>query len=324
MTQMPFASIVVAAYNAQDTIARCLEALLAQDYPAFEVIVVDNGSGDKTRELASARRVTLLEEPRRGWPAARNRAWHFSRAPLVANIDADCFAERTWLRELVAALAADPGAGCAVGRTFVERGVTLAQQFYAANDPFNIEKYVQGTARAAGRACPWGGGNNCFRREVIEAVGGYDAETYTSGADREYHVRFEAATGLRTIYVPTAVIWHAARGSAGEFFRNAAKYAADAVLHAEFDPGTRDYLRGYVRRNLGFIARNVAGLAWRGAKLLVGRETRLRAAQPFFYIAQELGSIWGVMRGRRRVAASRKRHPRFDIPDSSAETQRPK
>ncbi|HPD13623.1 MAG TPA: glycosyltransferase [Planctomycetota bacterium] len=339
----PFVSVVVAAYNARDTLARCLEALLGQEYPAFEVIVVDNASTDDTREIASrycgranresrescgsgsrhldasdspdsrfpaaSRRVTLLDEPRRGWPAARNRAWHWCKAPLVANIDADCFAEPTWLRELVAALEREAGAGCAVGRTFVEPGATLAQQFYAANDPFNIEKYVQRTERAFGRACPWGGGNNCFRREVIEAVGGYDAETYTSGADREYHKRFEEATGLRTVYVPEAVIWHVARGSAGEFFRNAAKYACDAVVHAQFDPGVAAHLRGYVRRNLGFIGRNAAGLVWRAAKFLVGRETRLRVSQPFFYSVQELGSIWGHLKGRRRVAA-RKRHKR--------------
>jgi len=303
----PFVSVVVAAYNSQDTMARCLEALLRQEYPAFEVIVVDNASTDDTRRIAQGLPVKLLDEPRRGWPAARNRAWHWSKAPLVANIDADCFAEPTWLRALVAALDRDPGAGCAVGRTFVEPGATLAQQFYAANDPFNIEKYVRRTERAFGRACPWGGGNNCFRREVLEAVGGYDAETYTSGADREYHKRFEEATGLRTLYAPEAVIWHVARGSAGEFFRNAAKYASDAVVHAQFDPGVQAHLRGYVRRNLGYIARNVAGLVWRAARFLVGRETRLRVAQPWFYTVQELGSIWGHLRGRRRVAAMKRR-----------------
>jgi len=339
-SEMPLVSIVVAAYNSAATIARCIEALLALDYPDREIIVVDNASSDDT--LAIARRycaganrescesresgvisvdsldspdsrlstpscpVILLEEPRRGWPAARNRAWHYSKAPLVANIDADCFAEPSWLSELAAALQADPAAGCAVGRTHVEPGKTLAEQHYAACDPFNIEKYVQGTARAFGRACPWGGGNNCFRREVIEAVGGYDADTYTSGADREFHKRFEDATGLRTIYAPKAVIWHVARGSAGEFFRNAAKYASDAVVHAQFDPGVAARLRWLVLRNLGYICRNAAGLAWRGAKFLVGRESKLRLAQPWFYSIQALGSIWGHLKGHRRSKSSTK------------------
>ncbi|MFP4058081.1 MAG: glycosyltransferase [Candidatus Brocadiia bacterium] len=303
--EAPFASVVVAAYNAQATLPRCLEALLALDYPDYEIIVVDNASTDATAAIAARYPVALLTEPRRGWPAARNRAWHFSKAPLVANIDADCFAEPQWLAELVAAVLAEPGVGCAVGRTRVERGTTLAQQFYAANDPFNIEKYVHRTARAAGRACPWGGGNNVFRREVLEAVGGYDAATYTSGADREYHRRIDQHTPYRTVYAPRAVIWHVARGSMGEFFRNAAKYAADAVAHAQFDPGVAAHLRGYIRRNLGYFARNLAGLVYRGAKYLAGRETRLRVAQPVFWNAQALGSIWGHLKGRRRLAARR-------------------
>ena len=302
MSNQPFVSIVIAAYNSEATIARCIEALQGLDYPGFEIIVVDNASTDRTREVAARYAVTLLDEPRRGWPAARNRAWHYSKAPLVANIDADCFAEPSWLRALVDALAADPQAACAVGRTRVEEGTTLAQRFYASCDPFNIEKYVKGTARAAGRACPWGGGNNCFRREAIEAVGGYDAETYTSGADREFHRRVEALTGRRTVYAPDALIWHVARGSLGEFFRVSAKYAADAVVHAQFDPGVAGYLKGYVGKNLVFIARNLAGFLYRGVRFLVGLEGRQRLVQPLFYSVQSLGTIWGVLRGRRRLA----------------------
>lgn len=297
----PIASIVVAAYNSASTMARCIEALLAQDYANREVIVVDNASKDATRSIAARYPVRVLDEPRRGWPAARNRAWHYSAAPLVANIDADCFAEPTWLSELVAAILADPHAGCAVGRTKVEPGKSLAQKFYASCDPFNLEKYVQNTARAAGRRCPWGGGNNVFRRDVMEAVGGYDAATYTSGADREYHKRFEDQTAYRTIYAPKALIWHVARGSAAEFFRQSAKFARDAVVHAEFDPGVAAQMNGYVRRNLGNVARCTAGFFWRGAKFLVGRESAPRVAEPIFWSIHALGSVWGHLQGRRRV-----------------------
>ena len=304
--QEPSVSVVVAAYNSEATIGRCIEALQKLDYPDHEIIVVDNASTDNTRATASRYAVIVLDEARRGWPAARNRAWHYSKAPLVANIDADCFAEPGWLRELVAALEADPKAGCAVGRTKVEPGTTLAQRFYSQSDPFNIQKYLDGTPSAAGRSCPWGGGNNCFRREVIEAVGGYDALTYTSGADREYHKRFEEQTGLRTVYAPEAVVWHVARGSVGEFFRVAAKYSADAVLHARLDPAIAARLDGHVRRNLGFLARNTVGFFWRAAKLLVGRASSFAVAEPIFWNAQALGAIWGHAKGRRRLAAARR------------------
>lgn len=306
MNEQPFVSVVVAAYNCEAVIGRCIERLQALDYPDYEIIVVDNASTDGTREVAAGCDVILLDETRKGWPAARNRAWHLSKAPLVANIDSDCFAEPGWLRELVAALLADPQAGCAVGRTKVEEGATLAERFYASCDPFNIEKYVQGTARAAGRQCPWGGGNNVLRREIVEAVGGYDAITYTSGADCEFHRRFEEATGLGTIYAPRAIIWHMARGSVGQFFGQAAKYAADAVVNAQLDPGMAAYIHHYLLRNIGYLLRNTAGFVYRGARFLVGRGTWLSVVEPFFWNVQCLGSIWGHVRGKCRVAAARR------------------
>ena len=345
MSDQPFASIVVAAYNNQATIARCLKALQHLEYPDYEILVVDNASTDKTRTVISDSRfpisdcqdqkpktknqkcLVLLDEPRRGWPAARNRAWHYSKASLVANIDADCFAEPGWLAKLVAALLADAQAGCAVGRTKVEEGRTLAQRFYAASDPFNFEKFLPPQPPAPSRELhaqsgnrqseignrnsvdtpSWGGGNNVVRREVIEAVGGYDAVTYTSGADREFHRRFEERTAYRTVYAPEARIWHVARGSAGEFFRVAAKYADDAVVHAQFDAGLRERVRGSVGRNLRAVFRNAAGLVYRGARFLVGRESALRAAQPFFWNVQALGTIWGTWRGRRRLRSLKNR-----------------
>ena len=310
MSGEPFVSIVIAAYNSTATIGPCLDALLALDYPDCEIIVVDNASTDDTRaiaaryaaEHAATRRILVLDETRRGWPAARNRAWHYSKAPLVANIDADCFADPAWLRKLVAAVLADPTAGAAVGRTKVQLGATLAQQFYAAIDPFNIEKYVYGKATAHGRPCPWGGGNNVFRRELIEAFGGYDAIKYTSGADREFHRTFERETDYRTIYAPDALIWHEPRGSLREFFHNSVKYTADAVLQSPDDPAVAAYIKGYGRKNVGFLIRNTLGFFYRGARFLIGRETPQRLAQPIFWNAQALGAIWGVLKGRRRLA----------------------
>jgi len=299
MSELPFASVVVAAYNAEKTIRRCLEALLALDYPDYEIIVVDNNSRDHTRAIveevaADAQRpIVVLDEPRPGWPAARNRAWHFSKAPLVANIDADCFAEKDWLRRLVEALLPDQSAGCAVGRTKVEPGKTLAQRYYAACDPFNIEKYVYKTERAAGRSCPWGGGNNCFRREVFEAIGGYDDATYISGADREYHRRMEEQTPYRTIYVPGALIWHTPRGSLGEFFRVSAKTARGTLRATAHDPSLRRFVRFYILRRLGRLLVQWAALCYRGVRFLVGRETSDRVAEPFFHSACLLGAIWG-------------------------------
>ena len=84
---LPFVSIIVAAYNAEESIERCLEHLLNLDYPDYEIIVVDNNSTDKTPGLIKKYNVIYLIEEKRGWPAARSRGIKYSKADFVANID---------------------------------------------------------------------------------------------------------------------------------------------------------------------------------------------------------------------------------------------
>ena len=68
----PKVSIVVPVLNRERVIGRCLQSLMELDYPSFEVIVVDNGSTDRTKEIASTFSVLLVIEERRGPYAARN------------------------------------------------------------------------------------------------------------------------------------------------------------------------------------------------------------------------------------------------------------
>lgn len=98
-------SIVVPVYNGAGTLSRCLEALLSQDHPFLEIVVVDNGSTDETKDVildfaGRDERVRYVFEPRRSRGAARNRGVTASRGEVIAMIDADCMAPVTWLGAL--------------------------------------------------------------------------------------------------------------------------------------------------------------------------------------------------------------------------------
>lgn len=100
-------SVVVPAYNAARTVAATLDALLAQTSPAHEIVVVDDGSKDATREVLEAYRgrALLVFQPNGGVSAARNRGVSETRGDWVAFCDADDLWHPEKLRVMQAALA---------------------------------------------------------------------------------------------------------------------------------------------------------------------------------------------------------------------------
>src|SRR4029077_15981900 len=88
--------------DGEATLAHCLRSILAGSYPAecLEVVVVDNGSRDRSLEIATHFPVRTVVERRRGRSRARNTGIAHSRGEIVAFIDADCIASRDWLERL--------------------------------------------------------------------------------------------------------------------------------------------------------------------------------------------------------------------------------
>jgi glycosyltransferase involved in cell wall biosynthesis len=95
------ASIVVATYNRENLLGKVLEAMLDQDYPKYEVIVVDDGSTDGTSEVAKKYPVKFFSQPHRGPAAARNLGIKNAAYPVIVVMDDDCLPEKNWLPELM-------------------------------------------------------------------------------------------------------------------------------------------------------------------------------------------------------------------------------
>jgi len=104
-------SVIVPMYNAERTLAACLDGLAAQDHPRgeHEILLVDNGSTDASASIARRHPgVTLLSEPRPGAYAARNHGLRRAQGDVIAFTDPDCVPHPSWIREIVSA---HPG-GC--------------------------------------------------------------------------------------------------------------------------------------------------------------------------------------------------------------------
>lgn len=102
--------VIVAAYNAEDTIERCLTSILAQTHEYVHIIVVDDGSTDATCEKISniyesnQNRITLIRQENQGPSAARNKALALATADFIGFVDADDFVSEHMYKEMLAAV----------------------------------------------------------------------------------------------------------------------------------------------------------------------------------------------------------------------------
>lgn len=123
----PLVSVVMPAHNAAPFLREAIESVLAQTYPYFELLVIDDGSTDDTRAVAAAigegdPRLRVLAQPHGGIAASRNAGLKIARGQYLAWLDADDLCMPGRLEAQVAALEADPGL------------VIVGSAFYAIDD----------------------------------------------------------------------------------------------------------------------------------------------------------------------------------------------
>lgn len=207
-------SVVVATYNRAHLLRRLIDALERQgDGVAFETIVVDDASTDATRrtldQLATTSPFPLVALHRvtnGGAAAARNAGWRVARGDLILFTDDDCAPQPGWVAALArAAEAAD-----------IVQGATVPDPAQVGNlGPFSHTIEV---TREAGEyeTC-----NMAYRRDVLEALGGFGEEfRHPYGEDTDLAWRAKAA-GFRSAFAPDAVVHHDVRPSAfGPYLRD--------------------------------------------------------------------------------------------------------
>lgn len=93
-------SVIIPAYNAEKTIARCLGALKKQLLLPLEIIVVDDGSIDRTVELAKEKAVVIPNIRKKGAGGARNTGAFAAKGDIVAFTDSDCVPGEDWLKNI--------------------------------------------------------------------------------------------------------------------------------------------------------------------------------------------------------------------------------
>jgi cellulose synthase/poly-beta-1,6-N-acetylglucosamine synthase-like glycosyltransferase len=216
----PKVSIIVAAYNSQDTIEECLKSILGQNYPAaaFEVIVMDGGSKDNTVKIAEQFPIKVLSI-RLNCPAAYNYAMKIAIHPVLGFIDADAKVETEWLNKLAPHLAESQVAGVSGSiETWNQNNPWARSIGYELKTRYRrIDKY---TGRIATM-------NLLLKKEVIEEAGGWD-ENLPSQYDTDLGFRI-SAKGYKIAYEPNAVCYHFNRPTLRAFYRQQLQYGKNTL-----------------------------------------------------------------------------------------------
>ncbi|HEY8583839.1 MAG TPA: glycosyltransferase family A protein [Capillimicrobium sp.] len=297
---MPRVSVIVPAYNAQAVLAQTLESVHAQRYRDWEIVVADDGSSDRTAEIArSFDRVTVVAtEGRLGPAGARNRALEAAGGELMALLDADDLWEPELLSEQVACYdaeeAREPGVGVVACDARILQDGRMQEHTYA--DEFGRPDGVTLTTLlthnpilACGALTPLG---------LVRDLGGFDPATWGS-EDHELWLRI-VERGRRIVSNPRAL---------AIYRRGAASVSADAIGMARTNQVTlrRALERGRLDPGQARIARRELRLHEAIERVALARDGRspahlARAVPALARVAAENPHRWRRWARRRRMA----------------------
>jgi poly-beta-1,6 N-acetyl-D-glucosamine synthase len=203
----PFVSIIVPAYNESEVIENALASLLELRYPYYEIIAVDDGSTDDTYQRMRrfegnhyGVRVSVHRKENSGKADTLNYGIRHSRAPIVVCMDSDSRLTPDCLRYAIRHFD-DPHVGAVAGNVKVINRNNIWTKLQALEyiEGLNIVRKAQAFFRSV-NVIP--GPMGIFRRSALEAVGGYDSDTYAEDFDLTVKILSE---GWKISYEPKAV-----------------------------------------------------------------------------------------------------------------------
>jgi poly-beta-1,6 N-acetyl-D-glucosamine synthase len=205
----PLVTVILPAYNEGPVIEASIHSAMKQNYPNYEVIVVNDGSTDDTYSRATAlvpqygaARLRVLTQANGGKASALNRAISFARGELIVCSDADSRLDPDSLRNMAKHFA-DPRTAAVAGSVKVANRVNMLTKLQALEyiEGLNLVRAAQSFFGLVG-IIP--GPIGMFRRSVLEELGGYRSDTYAEDCDLTFRIML---AGGRMRYENEAVAW---------------------------------------------------------------------------------------------------------------------
>ncbi len=216
--EWPRVSVVVCAYNAAETLEDNLRSLEQLTYPDYEIILVNDGSKDKTSEIGHRfAKVRVIDTPNAGLSAARNVGLTAATGDIVAYTDADTRVDRDWLTFLVQPFLTSDVVGSGGPNVVPPDDSPIAQCIARApGGPTHvllddrIAEHVPGC-------------NMAFRRDALLAIDGFNPIYLRAGDDVDVCWRLQAR-GWKIGFASAALVWHHHRSSVNAYWRQQVGY----------------------------------------------------------------------------------------------------
>lgn len=216
----PSIAAIICTHNRDRYLGDAIDSLLDQDYQDYEVLVVDNGSTDNTREVVQSRlphpRLNYVYEPILGLSVARNTGARETTAPILAYLDDDAIASPQWLRILVEAYNHNEKLAIAGGKVTLIWPNNITPPSWISEDlAGGLGAYDLGESMVLitdARLTPRGL-NYSMRRAFLEQIGGFDANLGRVGKkllsnEELYTTELALAQGWQVAYLPDALAAH--------------------------------------------------------------------------------------------------------------------
>lgn len=211
-------SVIVVNWNRADLLQDCLTALSCQSYSDYQIIVVDNGSGDNSVALVKENfpRVKLVElSENRGFTGGNAAGLEVAEGEFIALVNNDARVEPDWLENLLRPMLGDSAIGICAAKLIVEGseiidsagdGITTAGVGFNRGLGADARRFAQ--SQAIFGAC---GAAALYRRSMLDEIGFLDGDFFLYDEDIDLNFRAQLA-GWKCQYVADAVAHH--RGNA--------------------------------------------------------------------------------------------------------------
>jgi GT2 family glycosyltransferase/exo-beta-1,3-glucanase (GH17 family) len=224
----PSISVVVCTYNGSRTIRDCMEGLQRLEYPNFEVIVVNDGSKDNTLEIIKDYGFRIITTENKGLSSARNTGMNAAKGEIVAYIDDDAIPDPHWLTYLAATFLTTNHVGVG-GPNLPPPGDGPIADCVANSPGGPIHVLLTDTEAEHIPGC-----NMAFRREALQAIGGFDTQFRIAGDDVDVCWRLQQR-GWTLGFSPAAMVWHHRRNSVKAYWKQQLNYGkAEADLEKKW------------------------------------------------------------------------------------------